>query len=94
MVHTEDYCSKENIHLVFHYLDQGTYIPLLNNPKLMNTDFLAKLKKATSTKCSTKVFSKPTKQPVITSTKQQAVKRRRSLKAIAIAATFVTINHH
>ncbi len=90
----KDYYSKDNF-LLFHYLDQGTYIPLLNNPQLMNTDFLAKLKKATSTKCATKVFSKTTKPPaVISPPKQQAVHRCRSFKVIAIAATFITINHH
>jgi hypothetical protein len=75
-------------------LDQGTYIPLLNNPKLINTEFLTKLKKATNSKYSTQILSKTTKQSGIKSSKQQPIKRRRSLKSIAMAATFIARSHH
>jgi len=81
---------------LFLCLEQGTYIPLSNNPKLINSEFLAKLKKATSTKTSTKVFTKVMALPVVTGSKsqqqQQPTKRRRSLKSVALAATFITVN--
>jgi len=88
----EEFYSKKDFRL-FNYLDQGTYIPLSNNPKLINNEFLTKLKKATNSKYSTKIPSKTTKQLVINSSKQQPIKRRPSLKAIAIASTFLTRSH-
>ena len=72
-----------------YFLDQGTYIPLLNNPKLITSDFLARLKRATNSKYATKLSFKTTKPATNNSPKQQPVKRRRSLKSIAIAATLM-----
>ena len=58
---------------------------MLNDPTLITNDFLAKLKRATSTKNTSKIVSKPGKQSNQSSSEEQ--KRRHSLKAIAIAAT-------
>jgi hypothetical protein len=84
-----EFYSKED----FCLLDQGTYIPLSNNPKLINNEFLTKLKKATNSKYSTKILSKTTKQSVTNSSKQQPIKRRQSLKSIAIATAFLSRSH-
>jgi hypothetical protein len=74
------------------FLEEGTYIPLLNDPKLITNEFLAKLKRATSTKGTTKILSKPGKQSNNSSNEEPT--KRRSLKTVGIVATVVTNMNH
>ncbi|CAF1375459.1 unnamed protein product [Adineta ricciae] len=72
--------------------EDGTYIPLLNDPTLITNEFLAKLKRATSTSVkSIPTKTKPTKQQKL---QIEKVKRRRSLKSVAIVATIVNNLKH
>jgi hypothetical protein len=71
------------------FLEEGTYIPLLNDPALITNDFLAKLKRATSTKGTAKIVSKPGRQ-----SSNEEPRRRRSLKSVAIVATIVQKYRH
>ncbi len=75
--------------MYFYFLEEGTYIPLLNDPTLMTNEFLAKLERATST---SKIISKPEKQSNNSSNEER--KRRRSLKSLAIAVTFIIKHSH
>ena len=76
------------------FVEDGTYIPLLNDPTLITNDFLTKLKRATSTPTKaipTKTNTKTTKQQKLQTEKP---KRRRSLKSVAIVATIVNNLRH
>lgn len=55
---------------------------------MITNEFLAKLKRATSVKPATKIVTKPGKHVTIPTIQEEppAPRRRRSLKAIAIAA--------
>ncbi|CAF1038055.1 unnamed protein product [Adineta steineri] len=72
--------------------EDGTYIPLLNDPSLITNDFLIKLRRATGTNAKG-----PPPKTNVKSSKQEKMKvpfekpkRRRSLKSIAIVASIVT----
>jgi hypothetical protein len=74
---------------LFFLLEEGKYIPLLNDPKLITNEFLTKLKRATTKKENPiKIHSKP-KKPSTNSSNEKS-SRRRSLKSIAILATFIS----
>ncbi|CAF1489938.1 unnamed protein product [Adineta ricciae] len=84
-----------HLHCVLTRIEEdGTYIPLLNDPTLITNEFLAKLKRATSTSVKpipTKTNTKSTKQQKLQIEKP---KRRRSLKSVAIVATIVNSLKH
>ncbi len=65
---------------------------MLNDPTLITNEFLAKLKRATSTKGTSKIVSKPEKRSNNSSNEEQ--KRRRGLKSLVIAATVISKHTH
>jgi hypothetical protein len=75
------------------FLEEGKYIPLLNDPTLITNEFLTKLKRATTKKVNPiKIHSKSKKASSNSSNEKGA--KHRNLKSIAMLATLFNKSDH
>jgi hypothetical protein len=78
---------------LFFLLEEGKYIPLLNDPKLITNEFLTKLKRATTKKENPiKIHSKSRKSS--TNSSNEKGPKHRNLKSIAMLATLFNKSDH
>lgn len=70
------------------FVEEGKYVPLLNDPTLMTSDFLAKLKRATSLKASSPKLNPKSIKP------SNQLRRPRSLRSLIIVASLIKKTDH
>lgn len=74
----------------FSIVEEGTYIPLLNDSTVITSDFLAKLKRATNTRMTPKLTKGGKYGP---HSPDDEGKKRRSLKTVFLAASLMNKNN-